>query len=101
MFYSLLKSASFLSDSRQIGYTGISIGSECKRVTSKAECEEAAIQLGLSDLEASEETAPDWPPYCYFYQMKTLYFNNDGYAISECDDYSKVCICKKGKMTSQ
>ena len=89
------------SDIVQIEYTGITSGFDCNRITSKAECEEAAIQLGLSDIEASEEAVSDWPPYCYFNRMERLYFNNDGNAVSECDSYGKVCICKKGKMTSQ
>ena len=44
---------------------------------SKEDCEEAAMQLGLPDTEASEETVSNWPPYCYFHIGNQLWFNND------------------------
>ena len=76
-------------------YTMVTSGSTCKRVTSKADCEEAARQLGLSDTEASEETVATWPPYCYFYNGQSLYFNNNANATSQCNPDSRVCICEK------
>ena len=71
-------------------------GFSCERITSKAECEDAAILLGLSDTEASEEYVPDWPPYCYFYNYNNrekLYFNQNGNASSECNSYGRICLC--------
>ena len=82
-------------------YTGVTSGSTCERVTSKADCEQAARQLGLSVTVAKVVTESDWPPNCYFYNGdshgngKTLYFNNDHNAASECNPGSRVCICKK------
>ena len=86
-------------------YTGVTSESYgCERVTSKADCEQAARQLGLSVTVAEVVTESDWPPNCYFYNGdshgngKTLYFNNDHNAVSECND-SKICICKKAPGT--
>ena len=76
-------------------YIMVTSGSTCKRVTSKADCEEAARQLGISDTEASEETVADYPPYCYFYMGRSLYFNNNGNATSQCNSESRACICQK------
>ena len=75
-------------------YTMVTSGSNCGRVTSKAECEEAARQLGLSDNVASEESVSNWPPYCYFYNERSLWFNNYGDAVSQCTN-SAACICKE------
>ena len=47
-------------------YSRVANGSYCESVTSKEECEEAAIQLNLSDISAKEETENDYPPFCYF-----------------------------------
>ena len=72
------------------GYTRVTSGSTCDRVTSKAKCEEAARQLGLSDTTAAEETVSDWPPYCYF--TSALWFNY-GNSVNECNSNDRVCIC--------
>ena len=82
---------------------------------SKAECEEAAEELGLSDTEASPEDdmywppywaspedVSDWPPYCYLAEygslafnyngFSTLYFNESPEANGNCTS-SEICIC--------
>ena len=65
-------------------YHKVTSGSNCKRVTSKAECEEAARQLGLSDTEAHVEApTPDYPKYCY-YHGGSLYFNDNADGTSTC-----------------
>ena len=74
-------------------YTMVWSGSTCERVTSKAECEEAASQLGLSDTTASVETTGGYPPYCYLFYGDDLYFNNDGNSRTECSSRDP-CICK-------
>ena len=79
------------------GYIRVTIGSTCKRITSREECEKAAAQLGLLDTKASEKDVTDWPPYC-FYEGESLYYNTNGNATSQCDPIMKtVCICKGGK----
>ena len=75
------------------GYTRVTSGSTCDRVTSKAKCEEAARQLGFSDTEASTETATDYPPYCYFWDGQSLYFNDNGNSVHECNSNDRVCLC--------
>ena len=37
-------------------YINVTSGSTCERITSKAECEEAATQLGFADTQAQEES---------------------------------------------
>ena len=56
-------------------YTTDTSGHTCNRVTSKAECEEAAIKLGVSDTVADEEATSGYPPYCYFQPGLNLFFN--------------------------
>ena len=71
----------------------------CVRVTLKADCEEAARQLSLSDTVASETESG--PPYCFFHNGvygEELWFNNDVEAVSPCTS-SDACICK-GKEVS-
>ena len=71
----------------------VTSGSTCERVTTKAECEEAARQLGLSDTTATGEREPDYPPYCYFLDGEDLWFNRNGNSESPCLS-DEVCICK-------
>ena len=75
-------------------YYRVTEGSTCERVTSKAECELAAKQLDLSDTEALVEDKSDWPPFCYLYKGRSLFYNTAGNNASECNSDS-VCICKK------
>ena len=74
-------------------YTMVTSGSTCERVTSKAECEEAARQLGLSDTTATKENEHDNPPYCYFLFGEDLCFNRNGNPGSPCSS-EEACICK-------
>ena len=78
------------------GYTRVNSGSSCVRVTTKAECEEAARQLGHSDTSASEETVSNYPPYCYIHGGNGLWFNNQGSSTTECSS-NNDCICKGKK----
>ena len=70
-------------------------GYDCIRITSRVDCEKAAIQLGLESIKASKEASYDWPPYCYLSEGDALYFNINGHSSAQCDVES-VCICKKG-----
>ena len=80
-------------------YVRVMNGTNCERVTSKKECEEAARQLRLSDTEAWNETMThSWPPYCYFSQhggQHVLYFNEYGNSAAHCKETEKECICKE------
>ena len=80
------------------GYTRVASGQACKRVTSKAECEDAARQLVLTDNVAEGETESNYPPACYF-NGGNLWFNTDDSSTAQCSS-DNVCICKKtsGKM---
>ena len=79
------------------GYTKVISGSSCGRVRTKSDCEEAARQLGLSDTSATEEDVENWPPYCYFYNGNSLYFNKRSNGARDCDSQHAVCICKGKK----
>ena len=84
-----------------LDYTSVTSGSTCKRITSKAECEEASSHLDLSDNVASEETTvTDFPPYCYFCCGGELWFNDYGNSDGSCTS-ENVCICKNGKVECQ
>ena len=74
-------------------YINVTSGSTCERITSKAECEEAATQLGFADNRASEENT-EWPPFCYFYNGQSLWFNKNENSTSHCNSHNKICICK-------
>ena len=52
----------------QAGYVKVTSGTDCTRITTKANCEAAAGG------PATEETADGWPPYCYLYHSQP-YFN--------------------------
>lgn len=75
-------------------YIKVTSGSSCIRVTSKAECEEAARQLGLSDTLATEEEKSNWPPHCYFNKEKSLYYNKRSDSARDCNSHTRTCICK-------
>lgn len=66
-------------------------GMTCERVTSKADCEMAATQLGLLDTEASDEDTPDYPPYCYLFEGRSLYFNANGNGYRANSDSVYIC----------
>ena len=81
---------------RRYEYITVTSGSNCERVTTMTECEDAARGLGLSDTSATEEDDSNWPPYCYFDTGEgSLYFNkNSGYKGEQDCDQDGVCICK-------
>ena len=76
------------------GYIKVTSGSTCDRITSKAECQEAARKLGLANTVAFEMTNSHWPPYCFFNKGQSLWYNNNANAASKCNK-KKVCICKE------
>ena len=85
--------------SAQGGYEIVTSGSTCERITTKANCEEAAKQLDLQPIDEY-----DWntvAPYCN-YEMKDgkyngrLYFNSQFNSTAECGSEIFNCICKKG-----
>ena len=80
-------------------YVRVTNGTNCERVTSKKECEEAAGQLRLSDTKAHVEYAKSgWPPYCYFSQHAAkhlLYFNENENSAAQCNSIVQECICKE------
>ena len=71
-------------------------GTPCQRIETKAECEQAARQLGLSDTTAREyNVVNDWdPPFCYYVNGAILYFNSKGDSTGTCRN-SHNCICKQ------
>ena len=90
-----------IGDTAYTKYTKITTGATCERIKSKAHCEEAAKELGLSDTSPSDENLSGYPPYCYEHlgqQGRTLWFNTGQNAIQsvkECHD-SMACLCHKG-----
>ena len=83
------------------GYLRVTSGSTCRRITSKAECEDAAKQLEFSGTEASQVDTPIYPPYCYSISGVSLRFNKNGNSLQRCKNakmlYNIICICK-GKL---
>ena len=84
----------------QAGYVVVTSGTNCTRITTKADCEAAASELGAVGLTAAEETASTYPPYCYLYDGRWLYFNKYTDGNNEaCGAGSKECLCvEPGKM---
>ena len=75
-------------------YAMVSSGSTCQRVTSKAECEEAARQLGLIDTGASELSNSEFPAYCYYKPAEEhLYFNTN--TDNTLCTSERNCLCKR------
>ena len=76
-------------------YYRVTKGSTCERITSMAECELAAKQLGLQDTDPTWEDVSSWPPYCYSINGRHLWFNNNGNSDIQCNSDDKICICKR------
>ena len=77
------------------GYVAVKSGLCSYRITTKADCEAALRGMGLEWLDkdgAAEETSSGYPPYCYLYQGKYLYFNKDSNSEVKCSS-TNVCIC--------
>jgi len=77
----------------QAGYVIVTSG-HCQRITSKADCEAAVSELGLSLAvsTAMEENVNGWPPYCY-YDTQRLYFNLNTNSDKPCDRDNGRCLC--------
>ena len=77
----------------------------------KSDCKKAAESLKaageLPDLDLGEngktwkngknfhdEAVDNWPPYCYLYQGKKVYFNEKASGKRDCDSKSSTCICR-------
>ena len=80
-------------------YSLVKGGHNCNRVTTVAECENAAKLLGLGDLEAQElpldhKQALRRPPYCYYKigDHEGLKFNPTEGSTTECSTL-RPCIC--------
>ena len=83
-------------------YKLVTTGTECNRITSTAECEQAATELGLSDTTVTvvQNYYPEVAD-CYFWKSGSnegLFFNTIGNASRECTSTTSQCICRlKGK----
>ena len=62
-------------------------------MTTKKDCETAAIQLGLSSTTATETSDPLAPSYCLFLDNSFLYFNIAFNSDTSCSDEYQ-CVCK-------
>ena len=61
----------------------------------KAECEEAVNGMGLEWVDsdgASEETTSAWPPYCYLYNRRAIFFNKAYDSTTKCSE-QHPCVC--------
>ena len=80
-------------------YAMVSSGSTCERVTSKAECEEAARQLSLMDTSAYELSDSNYPAYCYYKPSdEELYFNSNT-DNTNCTS-ERNCLCKRNTVAT-
>ena len=73
----------------------------CDYITTPNECEIAALQLGLSDISATDDGQNGVtydPPFCYF-EGGILKFNFGGTNKGTCGSYDK-CVCGGGSTTS-
>ena len=66
----------------------------CLRVRDKTECEKAAKLLKLSDQSAGvDDDRDEYPPHCYLYRGKDLYFNTASQPHTKCSR-TNPCICR-------
>jgi hypothetical protein len=72
---------------------------EDQYLLSKAECEEAAAELGLSDLLASEISSDDRVRGCYYKDLK-LWFNSDISGPTSTDN-ARASICEIATTTTE
>jgi len=79
----------------QASSTVVKSGSTCERITSMAECEEAARMHGLSDTSATENSYSSGPPYCYYKPGTVrLYYNSDINNNNSPCTCERNCLCK-------
>ena len=86
-------------------------GSACERITLKSDCKKAAESLKaageLPFLDLGEdgktwengknwadEEVDNWPPYCYLWAGKRVYFNTLASGKRDCDSKASTCICR-------
>ena len=83
----------------QAGYVKVTSGTDCTRITTKADCNAAAGQMSDAGRPATEENANGWPPYCYLYHSQP-YFNKYTNSNNQpCGAGSMECLCvDPGKM---
>ena len=56
----------------------------------------APVPNDPNDLVTGENVPkPSWPPGCYLYDGRTVYFNHDVDSNRACDDEARTCICKE------
>merc|ERR1712038_307063 len=69
------------------GYTSLTNGNVCKRISTRADCETAAGFLGLSKTTATTNDVSYRPPYCYYMPGKNqLYFNTAFTSTTSCSN---------------
>ena len=84
-----------------LGYKVVTSGRDCKYITTKEQCSEAAKALGFATTEVTESSCcQPRPPGCrYRSESDQLYFNTDPDANGDCGDNGDGkkwdCICKK------
>ena len=89
------------------GYSSVANGDICERITTKADCETAAMELGLSDTTAEDLASlsgdpANSPPNCYYKPGNPtnlkLIFNTDFTSNAACSN-ERNCLCISGKTT--
>ena len=80
-------------------YTLVKSGNTCNRITTKEECEYAAVVLGASDTTVEEGYHVTDPPYCFLegdgtLEGGSLWFNTQTTSADSCSD-DDMCICKE------
>ena len=77
-------------------------GDICQRITEKADCENAARELGLLDKTAKVVSNPSKPPYCYYKpdhgDGKRLRFNEAFNSTASCSSEIN-CLCVSGNLS--
>ena len=79
-------------------YTLVKSGNTCNRITTKEECEYAAVVLGASDTTVEEGYYVTDPPYCFLEGDGTLggtdlFFNPLTTSTDSCSN-DDMCVCK-------
>ena len=73
-------------------YTEVTSGKCSSSITSVEECEQAAVELGWSDVRADYNTGSEVPPGCYFQNGNYLVYNRLTTSTTSCSDFRK-CAC--------
>ena len=82
------------------GYTLVTRGNSCARITNKRECERSARALGLPDTTAVQFRDSRYPPFCYYKTVtegpnrrKGLKFNTAADSSMSCHPL-RQCLCQ-------